>query len=109
LVVLIERTILLSGESEDSGKIAIEVNFQLSQLVRPQFDSVDERAQNICRFAPGFLPVQHMSKVCHLPAVFRRHVRMKQHRLFLGPGEQRFQLFAPQGDAGEIIFDFGGG
>jgi hypothetical protein len=34
---------------------------------------------------------------------------MKQHRLFLGPGEQRFQLFAPQSDAGEIIFDFGGG
>jgi len=34
---------------------------------------------------------------------------MKQDWLFLGPGEQRFQLFAPQGDAGEIIFDFGGG
>jgi len=35
---------------------------------------------------------------CHLPAVMRRHVRMQQHRLFLGPGEQRFQLFAPRRD-----------
>ena len=88
-VVLIERPVFLSGESEDSGEIAIEIEFQISLLVRPQFDPVDERAQKCCRFAPVFLPVQHLSKVCNLLAVLRCHVRMKQHRLFLGPGEQR--------------------
>jgi hypothetical protein len=34
---------------------------------------------------------------------------MKEHRLFLGAGEQRFQLLAPRHDASEIVFDFGGG
>jgi hypothetical protein len=34
---------------------------------------------------------------------------MKQDRLFLGPGEHRFQLFAPHHDASEIVLNFGGG
>jgi hypothetical protein len=51
----------------------------------------------------------YLSKVCHLLAVFRSHIRMKQDRLFLGPGEQRFQLFAPQKDAREIVFASDGG
>ncbi len=34
---------------------------------------------------------------------------MKQDRLFLDAGEQRFQLVAPRHDASEIVFDFGGG
>jgi hypothetical protein len=51
----------------------------------------------------------YLSKVCHLLAVFRSHIRMKQDRLFLGPGEQRFQLFAPQNDAREIVFASDGG
>jgi len=49
---LIERLGLLSGQGGDPRKVAVEVDFQLSLLVRPQFDAVDERAQNICRFAP---------------------------------------------------------
>ena len=53
-------------------------------------------------------PVQRLREVRHLRAVVRRHVRMQQHRLFLGPVEQRFQLFAPRRDAGEIVLDLGG-
>jgi hypothetical protein len=34
-VALIERAVLFPGEIEDSGKIATEVDFQLSLLVRP--------------------------------------------------------------------------
>jgi hypothetical protein len=85
LVVFIEWPVFFPSKVEDSGKIAIEVDFQLSLLVGPQFDPVDERAQNICGFAPVFLPVQHLSKVCYLLAVFHCHVRMKQDRLFLVP------------------------
>jgi hypothetical protein len=45
LVVLIERPVLLSGESEDDGKIAMEVDFQLSLLVRPQSHAITESAK----------------------------------------------------------------
>jgi hypothetical protein len=33
---------------------------------------------------------------------------MKQDGLFLGPGRQRLQFFAPHHEASEIVLDFGG-
>ena len=39
---LLNRLVVsIQGPVEDSGQIAVEVDFQLSPLVRPQFDPVD--------------------------------------------------------------------
>lgn len=39
----------------------------------------------------------------------RGHAGMEQHRLFLGVGEQGFQLFAPGRYPGEVVPDLGSG
>jgi len=52
-VVLIERPVFLSGESEDSGEIAIEIEFQLSLLVRQACDGhYDRYKPRECHFVP---------------------------------------------------------
>ena len=49
-VALVERPVFFPSKTEDSSEIAVKVDFQLSLLIRPQFDAlVVTRASAIAR------------------------------------------------------------
>lgn len=108
-VALIERPFVFCGQAQDAREIAVKIYIELALDVRRQRDLVHEGADQVDRFGAVLIIMERFSQRRDLLPVVARHVRVQQHRLFVRAFQHRFQLFAPRGDAREVVFDLLGG
>lgn len=85
---LIVRPFFVCSKCQDSGEIAVQVDFQFALIVRRQGNSVDQRPEQVGGFRLVLFAVQRLREVRDLIAVVGGHAGMEQDGLFLRSGEK---------------------